>query len=61
MEKTYRTILWIFIAIIILSILNMIHSVNIHELQNEINQLKFEKEYIEYVKEDSERQRNWWR
>ena len=27
------------------------------ELETQINQLKFEQEYIEYVKEDNERQR----
>ena len=54
--KIYKAIIWIFIAITVLSIISILHSKDIKNLEKQINSLRFEKQYLEYVKEDNERQ-----
>lgn len=44
------------LAIIILSLSVLMNTERIRNLQTQINELKFEQSYLEYVKEDGERQ-----
>lgn len=55
--KMIRTILILLsIAIMMLSFGGMFKNAEIRSLKQQINEIKFEQQYIDYVKEDGERQ-----
>ena len=46
------TAVTLFIALIVVSLINIHHTMEIRELQEQINEIKFIKEYEDFVKED---------